>query len=550
MKPQILLLLAVSPLVPLAAQRPPRPARRPAAPRPAVAPTPAPALPSVDVWLEPLFVTGEPLDLDVPFPMETPLAPEPLDFSFDEAPLIAAGEPLSSTFESVSWGGGSADRVPAFARRAPDDSLYRMAREALNRGEYHRAAELFTQFETANPSSQYVAASMYWRAFARYRAGREDDLRAAVKVLDEQRRRFPEAGDDADVRVLFTRVMGALAARGDTDAVRRLRQGADQGDKPCDREEIEVRAEALSALAGTDPSSVSGVVKRVLADRDECTEPLRRRAVYLLGKAGDADAADALLDAAKNDPSARVRSDAITRLGQLPGDRQVGILTQLMASSNDEDTQMAVVDGLRRSEDPAAHGELRRIIEREDLSERVRVGAIRSLARGGWTPFAVAAGWSQNASVVTRRREAPSLADDDATYLRGLYGRVQSRSVKLGIVQVMAEYGGDAGDSWLMGLARDPSEDARLRSAALSRLQRADVSVAELAKLYDTLTDRQLRSTMVQILGARSEPEATDKLLDIARHDTDPSIRRRAISALARKKDPRTTKLLLELVEK
>jgi len=352
------------------------------------------------------------------------------------------------------------------------------------------------------------------------------------------------------VRVLFTRVMGALAARGDTDAVRRLREGADQGDKPCDREEMEVRAEALSALAGTDPGSVSGVIKRVLADRDECTEPLRRRAVYLLGKTDDAGAQDALLDAAKNDPSDRVRSDAITRLAQLPGDRQVPLLAQLLAGSSDENIQMAVVGGLARSEDPAARAELRRIIEREDLSERVRVGAIRGLARAGWISLPATITVRDQEVSLTRRRESPSLTDDDATFLRSLYGRVESRAVKLAIVETMARYGGDAGDTWLMTLARDPSQDTRFRSAALSRLRRADVGVAELAKLYDTLTDRRLRSTMVDILGARTEPEATDKLLDIARQDTDPSIRRRAISALARKKDPRTTKLLLQLVEK
>ena len=40
------------------------------------------------------------------------------------------------------------------------------------------------------------------------------------------------------------------------------------------------------------------------------------------------------------------------------------------------------------------------------------------------------------------------------------------------------------------------------------------------------------------------------KLLEIARNGTDPNLRRAAISALSRKNDPRTTRLLLELVEK
>jgi len=101
-----------------------------------------------------------------------------------------------------------------------------------------------------------------------------------------------------------------------------------------------------------------------------------------------------------------------------------------------------------------------------------------------------------------------------------------------------------------MGIVRDSGEDMRFRSTALSHLRRADVPVAQLTQLYDRLTERELRSTLVSILGSRSEDEATDKLIDIAKRGTDPSIRRAAISALTRKKDPRTTQLLLELVEK
>ena len=47
-----------------------------------------------------------------------------------------------------------------------------------------------------------------------------------------------------------------------------------------------------------------------------------------------------------------------------------------------------------------------------------------------------------------------------------------------------------------------------------------------------------------------TDAEATDKLLDIARTGTDPDMRRYAISALSRKNDPRTKKLLLEIIDK
>jgi HEAT repeat protein len=61
---------------------------------------------------------------------------------------------------------------------------------------------------------------------------------------------------------------------------------------------------------------------------------------------------------------------------------------------------------------------------------------------------------------------------------------------------------------------------------------------------------RPLREEIVNALADRKEPEATDKLIEIAKSGTDPQVRRSAISALTRKgaKDPRTEKMLLELI--
>ena len=52
---------------------------------------------------------------------------------------------------------------------------------------------------------------------------------------------------------------------------------------------------------------------------------------------------------------------------------------------------------------------------------------------------------------------------------------------------------------------------------------------------------------LIQLI-ARTDPAATDKLLEIAKRGTDPDMRRMAISALSRKNDPRTKQLLLEII--
>ena len=75
-------------------------------------------------------------------------------------------------------------------------------------------------------------------------------------------------------------------------------------------------------------------------------------------------------------------------------------------------------------------------------------------------------------------------------------------------------------------------------------------TIDELGKLFEALSERDLRSAVIRQLASREEPEALDKLVEIIKSGTDPQIRKEAVAALARRDDPRATKLLLELVEK
>lgn len=425
---------------------------------------------------------------------------------------------------------------------SPEDSAYRAAREVLSRYEYRRASEMLATFISRYPRSRHASAAMYWRAFALYRVGTTPDLEQALRVLDGQRQQYPDAAQDSDVAGLYTRVLGALASRGNTAAGARLREHTQQGTTSCDREDMEVRAEALSALVQSDPASAAPVLRRTLARRDECSAPLRRRAVYLLGREGVGGTAEDLVEVARNDPDRSVRSDALSRLAQMPGDGPVRQLEVLLTSGTDERTQRAALNALRNSDHPDATAILRRAVQREDLPDQVRADAIRSLARRSRVSYTV--------SGQTTRRTEVTLSQEDVTLLRGLYERTSSRVIRSAILETMASVTGPAGDAWLASIVRNQNEELRYRRAALGRLRRSDVAIEELSRLYDGLSERELRAELIRILGHRTDSAATDKLIDIAKTGTDPVIRRAAISALTRKNDPRTTKLLLELVEK
>jgi hypothetical protein len=80
---------------------------------------------------------------------------------------------------------------------------------------------------------------------------------------------------------------------------------------------------------------------------------------------------------------------------------------------------------------------------------------------------------------------------------------------------------------------------------------RFNLPITELSKLYDAADSRSTRDQLINALGSRNEPEATDKLVEIAKVRTDPRSVSAAINALQRKKnDPKALRALADLLEK
>ena len=82
------------------------------------------------------------------------------------------------------------------------DSLYRLARQALNRGRYAQAAEQFRAISARFPESAYAADALYWEAFALLRMCGSRNLERALAALDRQAERYPDAATRGDAEAL------------------------------------------------------------------------------------------------------------------------------------------------------------------------------------------------------------------------------------------------------------------------------------------------------------------------------------------------------------
>ena len=458
-----------------------------------------------------------------PLPDLAPIAPVisgvPLDRAARAIERIQGQSPFEYQFSGIS-----SNPPESYRQSDPADSLYRLAREALNRGEYRRAAELFGDITQKFPNSAYATDARYWKAFALYRIGSNNDLHAALATLQDTGANYRMAALKTDAPVLATRIRAALAAQGDGDARKALNQTAMQPGAPCDREDLAVRVEALNSLGQTDPESTTPILARLLARRDDCSAPLRRAALYILGRRTDDEARNLVMGAARNDADIRVRADALRFLAAMPGDQPVATIEEMARTPGNEQLQRAAIEALGRSDNPRARQSLRNIIERNDIAENLRMTALSSVDA----------------------EHSP----DNGAYIRSIYPKLESSRLKAAAVRAAARIGGNDNDQWLLSIVRNQSEPSEVRASALRFAGRSTIPIGDLTKMYDVAGDRPLREQLLALYARRDEPQATDKLLEIARNGTDPDMRRYAISALSRKNDPRTKKLLLEIIDK
>jgi HEAT repeat protein/TolA-binding protein len=494
----------------------------------------------MDVWPTPAFAPMAPI---APMPFVTPM-PAPMVY----APRIGVGRDFTDHLAPAPWAQGD-----------PADSVYRIAREALNSGDYGRAARLFNEIVSKYAKSQYQDAAQYYEALARYKIGTTDELHQASKILEPMVAKLParattsndrdtrvgsgegfgrgqyattfnfngrQGFNDSEIAALYARVNGALAQRGDRDAAAKVEKVvATAGTAACDQEDLSVRSEALNALTQMDAATAMPALKRVLDRKDDCSAQLRRSAVFMLARRNDPESSNLLISIAKSDPNVNVRSEAINYLGKLPGETGVNALEEMLRSDQDERIQRAAVRALNSSDNARARGGMRALIDRKDAPMNLRIEAINSF----------------NSDRITA---------EDAAYLRNLYPKAENDRMKEAILGSLSRIGGADNDQFVLNIAKSPNESSALRSSALSRVGRSPtLTAADLGKLYDAADNYDVRSRVINILGNRKDSESADKLIDIAKTSTVMQLRKESIQALVRRNDPRATQLFMDILD-
>lgn len=468
-------------------------------------------------------------------------------------PMLIAVLVTALTGQSIAQPGGQELRSPvdAMSQRArntppnawneqdPADSLYRAAREALNRRSYTQAAYLFSEIYTRHPKSTYSPDAYYWEAYTRYLNGSSENLGRARELLTQQRRLYPDAKTSGDAQDLVARINTRLARGGDARAAEQVvamaeaaadsrptrSSGNRRGRSACSDDDDDDKMAALNALLQMDEDRALPILKKVMARRDEASICLRRKAVFLISQHSGDNAESMLLAAVRQDPDGEVRQQAVFWLGQSGGEHAAAALDSILRSSADHEVQEKAIFALSQQGSPKAMQSLRDFAMKKSAPTGLRQNAIF------WI------GQSEGA--------------DNVRWLKSIYQTVDDEELKEKIIFSVSQGDGREAKQWLVEVAGNQGEPIEIRKKALFWLgQSSGTSLPELFTLYDRFTDREMRDQLIFVYSQRNEKAAVDKLVSIAKTEKDRELRKKALFWLSQSKDPRVVEVLEDILSK
>ncbi len=259
---------------------------------------------------------------------------------------------------------------------------------------------------------------------------------------------------------------------------------------------LDTRRAALSWLARDDGGASSAqtakateLLLRIARDENE-TQALRRHVLNLLGRVGHGTGVPALAQLATDNPTSWVGEESLRALSQ--------------------------------SGDPRAREFLRKEVRRADLPDALMAVAVRGL--GG-----------------------SEATGQDIDLLRNTFGTLTGDRARTAIMDVVAQRGTTNDTQWLLGIARDPKEPIESRRRALDIAARSASGGSQTLALYDTMDEPTLKESLIRIYGQNNDRASVDKLITIAKTDSNFMLRRRAIASLSRTQDPRARQALQDI---
>jgi len=367
--------------------------------------------------------------------------------------------------------------------------LYEEGREALDEEHYDRAAQKFS--ELASATSKETDAALYWKAYAENRLGKRD---SALATIADLKRRFPQSRWQRDASALEIEV----------------RQRTGQTPRPDAQSDDELKMLAIQGLMNSDPDRALPLLEKVLNGTGTPRE--KGKALFVIAQSGKPEARQILGRIASGQSNPELQRKSVEYLGLFGGTEAHKTLAEVYARSTDEGVKRAI---------------------------------LRSYMLGGDKEDLFAAAKSEKDEGVRREAIRQLGLVHGIDELQQLYQKESSTELKREILQAFFL----SGDSKKLVEAALGEKDSELRRAAIRNLGliNSSESAQALKTIYAKETDRDLKA---EVLNAYFLQNNASALVDIARSEKDPELKKTAVSKLSLMHSKEGTEYLMEILNK
>ena len=394
----------------------------------------------------------------------------------------------------------------------PVFKTYLEGRQLLGESEWEKGLAKFNEVITQHKDSKHVDGSLFWSAYALKKMSRYPEAwRATERIVNE----YPKSRWIDETKEL----RGEIAVQAGQPIPQEVRA----------QQEEELKIAVLQGLMsnGNEQRAIEAATN-ILRQGSTASPRLKQHAVILLSQIEGAAATDLLIQTLERETDPKVKKQIIIALGQriddaASGQRIFEVLKRIALSGDPESAKMAVVS-LGQTDDDRV---LPFLIELARSAQSVEI--------------------RKHAIVMLGQRNDPAACDA----LAGLYRSEKDPELQRHVLVMIAQNDCPKAIETLTDVARNGATAESRRFALLMLAQRDEErALGVLVQMYDSAKDEATKESIIVGLGQMVERKAAlMKLMQIAKTDPSPTLRKRAIIFIGQSDDPEATQFLVDLLK-
>lgn len=446
-----------------------------------------------------------------------------------------------------------------FAVGSSESADYDRGTSYLDSGRYDRAIEAFDKVIAKN--GKKADGALYWKAYSQNRLGKRDE---AIKAIEDLQKRFPSSRWINDSKALLIDV----------------RQATGQPVSPDKAGDEELKLIALNSLMTRDPEKAIPMVEQMLSG--SASPKLKERGLFVLAQSASPRARTLLGEMAKGKGNPDLQLKALDYLGTFSGGPDVPLLVDVYRTSGDIDVKKRVIRSLAATGrrglaftyggDGYSNFELsgevmeqarealersRADIERARADMEARVSAevdrqrvtARTSGSSSSASSASASSGSSSAAKAERDKARQAKAKEASDALWQIYQTESTLELKR---EILSNLRFNSQSDRLVQIAKTDSSPVLRRAAiqAIASGRPADQKQQTgemLLGLYKSEKDLDVRRQIVDSLQMHGDAAT---LVQMARAESDPSLKKRIVERLSMMKDKEAVDYMMELLKK